>query len=114
RSQHENQSWLAALTLVLDSSALLMTGLEGVPGDQARFTFAIARHALVDLSQIFAGTPVLHDEERLEPGEFGRLEASLGEVGLHFTLGKSAAAKLSELRQAYEPFAHALSHRLLL
>src|SRR6266545_2211975 len=53
RSQHERQSWLAALTVILDTCALIMTGIEGVPGQQARFTFAVARHALVDLAQVF-------------------------------------------------------------
>src|SRR5205823_4270768 len=65
RSQHENQSWLAALTMVLDTCALIMTGLDGLPSDQARFTFAIARHALVDLSQIFASAPVTLPDDRL-------------------------------------------------
>ena len=34
-----------------------MSGFEGVSSSQARLTFAIARHALVDLSQIFNVRP---------------------------------------------------------
>jgi len=45
RSQHDNQSWLAALTTVLDASALVMVGIEGACARQASLTFAMARHA---------------------------------------------------------------------
>ncbi len=54
RSQHYNQSWLAALTTILDSSALVMVGLEGWCVRQAALTFAMARHAVVDLAQVFS------------------------------------------------------------
>src|SRR2546427_173974 len=53
RSQHYNQSWLGALTTILDVSALVMVGLEGGCVEQARLTFAMARHAGVDLAQVF-------------------------------------------------------------
>src|SRR5262249_1289937 len=47
RSQHDNQSWLAALTALLDTCALLMTGLQEVDAYQAQLTFAMARHVVV-------------------------------------------------------------------
>ncbi len=53
RSQHSNQSWLGALTAILDSSALIVAGIEGMPSEQAQLTFAMARHTLVDVTQIF-------------------------------------------------------------
>src|SRR5205085_9085144 len=40
RSQHTNQSWLAALTTILDTSALIMVGLDGISTRQAQLTFA--------------------------------------------------------------------------
>ena len=46
RSQHSNQSWLAALTTMLDVTSLVLTGIEGVHPGQAKLTFAIARHEL--------------------------------------------------------------------
>src|SRR6267154_4725023 len=52
RSQHSNQSWLGALTVVLDATALVMAGIDGVNNEQARRTFKIARHAVVDLAQV--------------------------------------------------------------
>ncbi|OLD24865.1 MAG: metal transporter, partial [Acidobacteria bacterium 13_1_40CM_3_55_6] len=48
RSQHDNQSWLAALNTVLDACTLVMVGIDGIPKWQAQLTFKMARHAIVD------------------------------------------------------------------
>src|SRR5579871_1154064 len=52
RSQHSNQSWVGALTTMLDVSSLVLAGIEGVQPGQAKLTFAMARHAAVDLAQV--------------------------------------------------------------
>ena len=52
RSQHQRQSWVSALTTVLDVAALVKTGIDGVPSWRAHLAFAIARHAAVDLTQV--------------------------------------------------------------
>ncbi len=57
RSQHDNQSWLGSLTTILDTCALVMVGVKGMPTWQAKLTFAMARHAVVDLAQIFRTAP---------------------------------------------------------
>ena len=57
RSQHTNQSWLSALTAMLDTSALLIAGVQGHEARQAQLTFAMARHAIVDLAQVFSIAP---------------------------------------------------------
>src|SRR5271165_920651 len=57
RSQHENQSWVGALTAILDTSALLLAGVDGSDKYQARLTFAMARHAAVDLALVFQTPP---------------------------------------------------------
>ena len=49
RSQHDNQSWLSALIAILDTCALVITTIEGPTVRQAQLTFAIGRHALIDL-----------------------------------------------------------------
>jgi hypothetical protein len=56
-SQHEQQSWVQALTVILDTCALILTCLEDAPLAAARFTFAAARHAVVDLAQILHTPP---------------------------------------------------------
>src|SRR3989442_2517817 len=68
RSQHDNQSWVAALTMILDTSALLIAGVDGSDGHQARLTFAMARHAAVDLGMVF--------QTRVRPPESDRLPAA--------------------------------------
>src|SRR5712691_5568133 len=57
RSQHEQQSWVEALTVILDTCALMLTGIEGTRNEAAKFTFAMARHAVVDLAQVLDISP---------------------------------------------------------
>ena len=40
RSQHDNQSWLGALTTILDSCTLLLAGVKGANLYQSQLTFA--------------------------------------------------------------------------
>ena len=65
RSQHTNQSWISALTAILDTSALLIVGVRVNEARQAQLTFAMARHAMVDLTQIFSLKPLQDVPDRL-------------------------------------------------
>jgi hypothetical protein len=116
RSQHDNQSWLAALTTVLDTCALVMVGVEGLPAWQAKLTFAMARHAVVDIAQIFSTAPATAQAcaTRLYPGDLERLREILEHNGASLRDGIDAELKLSELRMMYEPYVAALSERLLM
>ena len=69
RSQHDNQSWLAALTAVLDTCSLLIAGVKGVDPYQAQMTFAMARHAVVDLALIFQTQTAAKCSERLSASD---------------------------------------------
>ena len=109
RSQHDNQSWLAALTAILDSSTIVVAGVEGACGRQAKLTFAMARHAVVDLTQTFHATPRMPSVDRLPPADLEQLRKSLTEVGLNFRADAAADAKIAELRAMYEPYLTALS-----
>lgn len=113
RSQHENQSWVAALTMVLDLSALAITGLDGISQESARLTFAMARHAAVDLTQVFNTPPLLAQPDRLPPEDLAHLRAALTKAGVALHSGPEADQALSELRGQYEPFMHALAAHLL-
>jgi hypothetical protein len=113
RSQHERQSWLAALTAVLDTCALLMVGFEDKPVKSTKFTFAIARHAAVDLSQNYNIMPI-RESQRLSSEDFARLSIELAAIGLVFADGSAAEKRLAEIRRKYEPFLLALSQYLLL
>jgi hypothetical protein len=113
RSQHINQSWLATLTVILDSSALILACSESKKDVRARRTFAMARHALVDISQIFvsAYTPVRHD--RLAPEDYSALREALADSAHALPEGPDFEARLARLRLLYEPYAQALAGRLL-
>jgi hypothetical protein len=114
RSQHDNQSWLAALTTVLDASALVMVGIEGACARQAGLTFAMARHAVVDLAQVLGRPPVGSAPDRLPSSELARLRTDLAAAGVVLHAGDGAEDKLAELRRMYEPYVAALSKHLLM
>ena len=114
RSQHDNQSWLAAITAMLDTSALTIAGLKGVDPYQAQLTFAMARHTVVDLCQVLHARPIEPEADRLPPEGLTRLLRELAEAGFEVREGHPVEAKLAELRRMYEPFANALSIYLLL
>lgn len=116
RSQHYNQSWLGALTTVLDASALVIAGMEGRCVRQATLTFAMARHAAVDLAQVLDAPPCV-PAERLTSTELGRLRARLGDAGLRVEPGAAPDAPIPELdrlRRMYEPYVASLARYLAL
>ncbi len=137
RSQHDNQSWLAALTAVLDTAALSLVGVRGIPTSQARRTFAMARHAAVDLSQVLNASPS-HTENpgqatgngrQRRPahgssppdGVAGRTGVTLAQVaaelrrsGIGMDVHQVNEERFERLRAAYEPYVEALSVRLLM
>ncbi len=114
RSQHSNQSWLAALTTVLDASALVMVGIEGISPRQGELTFAVARHATVDLAQVFKTPPRAPKADRLPPAELKRLREALAGAGVTLRDGVVADRRLEELRRMYEPYVNALADFLVM
>lgn len=114
RSQHDNQSWLAALTTILDVSALVIVGVDGVSSQQARLTYAMARHTLVDLTQVFNTPPIIDGEDRLSDEKLEILRRSLREQGVVVRQDPEATDQLKRLRIKYEPHAKAIADFLLL
>lgn len=114
RSQHGNQSWLSALTTMLDVTSLVLAGIEGIPKDQAKLTFAMARHAAVDLSQVVNAEYNPRSHDRLSPEELAQLRKLLAGAGMRLQQDEEADQKLLKLRSLYEPYCQALARRLLL
>lgn len=113
RSQHDNQSWIGALTAVLDACALSMVGLEGMCQYQARMTFAIARHTVVDLSQVFSAKPQIEQaKNRLGDDDLQFIRKELAGSGFNLAVGEGADTELKRLRSQYEPYAMALAAHL--
>lgn len=109
RSQHDNQSWIASLTAILDTCALLMVGIEDACEKQAELTFAIARHAVADLSQVFSTAPKALPQDRLPAEELRRIRDVLAQHGMKLRDGEEADRRLRELRNMYEPYVYALA-----
>ncbi len=112
RSQHDNQSWLGALTAIIDASAFVMVSLEGPCERQDELTFAITRHAIVDLAQIFDCPPCESEEDRLPSAVLDSLRTTLTAAGLKLRIGSDTEKRLSELRRMYEPYICSLSDHL--
>jgi hypothetical protein len=122
RSQHDNQSWLSALTAVLDTCALIITTVDstvdGAPSTrQAQLTFAIARHTLVDLGHVFRQEQKEQrlrelPPYRLQDDEYVRLCGLLGAAGFTLCGDLSSRERLAAIRALYEPHAQALADYL--
>jgi hypothetical protein len=108
RSQHDDQSWLAAMTAVLDTSAVLIAASEcDAPWAkelrfQAEATYAMGRHVIVDLAYPLDEPPAEHPPSRMDP----QTERTLCEI-LERAWEKPDARffeRLAELRMRYEPY----------
>jgi len=119
RSQHDNQSWLSALTAILDTCALLITTIEGPSTRQAQLTFAVGRHTLVDLGHVFRQEG--HEQamresppKRLDDAEFARLCEMLAGAGFQLCGDIGTRERLQAIRVLYEPHACAMANYLQL
>ncbi len=114
RSQHSNQSWLGALTTMLDVTSLILTGIEGVHPGQARLTFAMARHAAVDLAQVVYARYDPLAPERMNEETYMQVKDALLAAGLKLRVDESGRQKLDKLRSMYEPYVFSTARNLML
>jgi Ion channel len=117
RSQHDTQSWLSALVSILDTCALRISVIEGTASRQAQLTFVMARHALVDIGQVFGvqqrkSWQHFSEVDRLPATDFYHLCETLGENNLRLCGDPAAARRLNTIRALYEQHALALSDYL--
>jgi hypothetical protein len=113
RSQHANQSWLAALTAMLDGCSLLLSILPAAESHQAKLAFAMARHAAVDITLVFGIRPPAVGKRPSRGGDAGCMEL-LKQMGKPESDLPTIEAKFNELRGLYEPFLLALAHHFVL
>jgi len=114
RSQHSNQSWLAALTVVLDATALVIAGIDQIGKQQALRTFKMARHAVVDLAQVVNAHYDSQAPDRLSAEDLAAIRAQLAQKGLQLRQGPEPDGKLADLRVLYEPYVHAIARNLII
>jgi len=112
RSQHDNQSWIAALTAILDSCALVKVAVPDACQRQAELTFAIARHAAVDLSQVFKTQPHALPHDRLPAEDLKRIRDTLAQYAQKPGSIEEMGERLADLRKMYEPYLFALAEYL--
>jgi hypothetical protein len=114
RSQHHDQSWLAALAAVLDACVLVMVGqTEGRQPLQARMTFAILRQVVVEMARSSritaaragAGVP-------LDPEGYAAMRAMFAEASLPWPEGAACEEMLASLRATYAPLLQGLADYL--
>ncbi|HZQ20973.1 MAG TPA: potassium channel family protein [Terriglobales bacterium] len=112
RSQHSNQSWLGALTVILDATALVIAGIDGISSEQARWTFKMARHAAVDLAQVVNARYDPTVPQRLTTEDMAQLRSELSAKGLKLGQGSNVEQKLHDLRLRYEPYVAGIARNL--
>jgi hypothetical protein len=113
RSQHENQSWLAALTAIMDFATVWQAARTEQGTWTARRVYAIGRHALGDLSQVLQAPPRFDAPDRLSEAEIKTIHEELAKAGIavDFAVFRD---RLNKLRKGYEPYAAALAAQLLM
>ena len=84
---------------------------------QAQLTFAMARHALIDLGHVFHVEERAKSKERtgldrLPPTAFSNLCENLSGLHLRLCGDPGSMQRLTTIRMLYEPHAHALSDYL--
>ena len=115
RSQHDDQSWLAAMTAVMDVCALVLVGVDGIPPLQARMTFTMTRGVIVEMCRALSVRPTgYRGVDRLSHADFDRLGTTLRAAGLGWAGGAEVEETLLALRATYEPLLDGLARRLLL
>ena len=114
RSQHDNQSWVAALTMILDASALVIAAVPEGPVRGARLTFAMARHAVADMCSVFRLRPLPPQPDRLPQAELARLRQTLELAGVKLEASESAERQLADLRAMYEGHVNTLAEFLVM
>jgi hypothetical protein len=113
RSQHVNQNWLSALCTVLDASSLAVCAAPEGSVEEARFTFAISRHAIADLAYTFRAKPVGESVDRLPPEDFKALIEEISSTGVELRgTSEEIRERLDRLRRLYEPYAQVLAERV--
>jgi len=115
RSQHTNESWLAALGCVMDTCALVLVGIQDMRPLQARMTFTMTRQVLVEMARSFGVRPSRYSGgDRLDAATYDALERDLLTVGIDWSPGADGRETLAALRSTYEPLLDGLANYLLL
>ena len=113
RSQHERQSWLAALAAITDFCSLLIVCGDEQQRNRGLLTFAMSRHAAVYLLQVFR-REMLEPPERLTPADLAVIESIVVAAGLQPLSEGERILELGRMRRQYEPYMASLAEMFLM
>jgi hypothetical protein len=104
RSQHWGESWLVSLTTILDSSALLISGGEGLAATQARLTYRMGLRLLKDLTYALGIQADLELQGRLTEANLPAIIAAAEASGLPLSFGSGANLELLRLVRRFDVY----------
>ena len=114
RSQHDRQSWIAALCAILDANAVIIALSKEPLGRPPHLAFAMARHAAVDLGRIFGRRELKDRRDRLPPESMKHMRLALGSAWPDGPAGDDAERMVNELRASYESLVGRIAERLMM
>jgi hypothetical protein len=114
RAQHWGRSWLASLTTVLDTCALLIAGGDGLLEAQARATYRMGIRLLTDLTIALGQKVEPRRCVRLSKADLPALLAAVSASRFPLNLRPGAAIRLLRLVRRYDTYLVALSVRLII
>jgi len=114
RSQHDRQSWVAALCCILDANAVLIALAGEATARPFQLAFAMARHTAVDLGHTFGRAALKDTRNRLPEPDLKRMREALGVAWPAGAAGDEVERRLNELRAGYESDIGRISERLLM
>jgi len=100
RSQHRDHSWLASLSIILDTCTLMIGHADPKPSLQACATFSAARRALDEISGSFgivARTATV-DGRFPSPAQIAHLFHRLADLGVAWTTDRESESAVETLR----------------
>jgi hypothetical protein len=114
RSQHDDQSWLAALAAVLDASTLVLVGIEGARPLQARMTFAILRQVVVEMARSLKITAARSVAPALDLEAYKSMLTMFAAAEVPWKTGTEVEDTLAAIRATYAPLLLGLADYLLI
>ena len=114
RAQQWGQSWLIALTITLDTCALLIVGGDGLAAEQARLTYRMGLRLLMALTDALGLAVDGRSRKRLTEAKITALAAAVEASAITWRIGPREMARLLRLARRYEIYLVPLSEWLVI
>jgi hypothetical protein len=108
RSQHSDESWVAAMAVIMDTCALRLAGAVGIDEFQCEATLSMCVSAMRSIAEILCIAPAEQYGQRLTRDRFYALREKLRDLALPSGDG-DVWPRLERVRQSYEPLLAAMA-----